>query len=127
MAQITVVEVVTDPDFLDPMTVVRRAGSVGEDGELTLETTQIPILASIQSASSDGLVLLTDLQRAEGSIEVVTVFPLRGQGSQGPPDLILWRGRVWECKVIDNYRNFANGQGHVEAIATLTDLQAGSP
>ena len=127
MAQITVNEVVTDSDFQDQVVVIRRKGSVSDEGELTTETQRIPISAVIQSASSDQMVLLTDLQRASGVIEVITTFPLRGQSNRGPPDMVIWRNRAWECATIDNFLNYASGAGHIEAMATLTDLEVGPP
>ena len=114
MARISVTEVVNDPDFTDPVTVVRQQTTVGNDGLLVITEQQIQIYASIQSASGDDLLMTPDLARTESTYEIITTFPLLTATDSTAADEVIWSG--WRFTVINvgRFGNWAGGAGHYE-------------
>jgi hypothetical protein len=119
MANISVAELLFDPDFVDPCTVVRQVEVVGEDGIVTYQTQQIPILASIQAASGDDLEMTQDYARTSGTYEVITTFPLATATDTTSADTVLWRGCEHIVISIGRFGNFAGNAGHYEGLMTI--------
>jgi len=119
MANITVAELLLDPDFVDPVTVIRKVETVGDDGRATHQTESISIMASIQALSGDDLAVLPDLSRTSGAFEVITTFPLATATDTTAADTVMWRGCEYVVTSIGRFGNFANGAGHYEGIMEL--------
>jgi hypothetical protein len=122
MANISVVELLSDPDFVDPVTVVRKIESVGNDGIAVYLTQTIPILASIQANSGDNLFTDPDRARAGGSYEVITSFPLAVATDTTSADTVLWRGSEFVVTSIARFGNFAGGAGHYEGTMEIKTI-----
>jgi hypothetical protein len=114
MARISVVENLYDPDFIDPVTVMRRVQTVDADGLAVVTEQRIDIVASIQSASGDDLVMTADLARTESTYEIITTFPLLTATDTTGADEVIWNG--WRFVVINvgRFGNWAGGAGHYE-------------
>lgn len=122
MANITVAELLLDPDFVDPVTVLRQIETIGDDGIAVYRQASIPIVASIQSQSGDTLAMLPDLARTEGSYEIITTFPLLAATDATGPDIVVWNGRHHRVTSIGRFGNFTNGFGHFEGTMEIMSL-----
>jgi hypothetical protein len=122
MANISAAELLVDPDFVDPCTVLRNALTVGENGMGVVTLTCIPILASIQAQSGDDLFTNEDLARTQGSYEVITTFPLVTATDTTEADIVVWGGRQFRVVSIGRFGNFANGRGHYEGIMEIMSV-----
>lgn len=114
MALISVAELLSDPDFVDQVTVVRQVQAVGKDGIARMSEIRTTILASIQSASGDDLTMLPDLARTESTFEVITTFPLLTATDATAADEVIWRGQRFTVINIGRFGNWAGNAGHYE-------------
>jgi len=118
MAELSVTEVLLDPLFMDAVTVIRRAETVGDDGLSVITEQRIPIMASIQS-NSENMDFQPDMSRVHGTWEVITTFPLCVETPTNAPDIVLWRGMEHIVTSIGRFGNFANGAGHYEGVMEI--------
>ena len=118
MALLSVAEVLSDPLFVDEVTVIRRTETVGADGKSYIDEVQIPIIASIQS-NSENMSFQPDMSRASGTWEIITTFPLCIETPNNAPDIVLWRGMEHIVTSIGRFGNFANNAGHYEGIMEI--------
>lgn len=119
MANITVAELLLDPDFIDPCTVVRQVQVVDDDGIAVMTEHRIQIYASIQAASGDDLMMTPDLARTESTYEIITIFPLLTATDSTAADEVQWNG--WRFTVINvgRFGNWAGNSGHYEGTMRL--------
>ena len=122
MANISVVELTYDPDFVDPCTVLRLVETVGQDGIAQRVVVPIQIIASIQS-NSDDLILTPDAARTEATWECITAFPLNEATETTTADVVVWQGMQFTVMTVARFGNFANGQGHYEAVMHLKPVR----
>ena len=129
MANITVAELLLDPDFVDPCQVLRNVEVIGDDGVAIYQTTTIDILASIQAASGDELAMTDASSHTSGTYEVITTFPLATATDANKADTVLWRGSEFVVISIGRFGNFAGNAGHYEGVMSIKTIspQAGPP
>lgn len=119
MANIDVSELLLDPDFVSPVTLIRRSANVNGHGENELTETVIPnVLMSVQGAKEESLARMPEGARLT---DIITVF-YRGQltteAENGYGDVIVWGGKRYQVKVVpQNFMNF--GHGHTVADCLL--------
>lgn len=123
MANITVAELLVDPDFVDPCTVLRLMERVGQDGIAQRVVVPIQIIASIQSATGDNLLLLPEAARTHGTYECITRFPLNEATDTTAADIVVWQSMQFTVISVGRFGNFANGAGHYEAIMELKPVR----
>jgi hypothetical protein len=121
MANITVVELLSDPDFVEPVVVVRNTETVGPDGMVSYTPQSFTILASIQS-NTDTLVMEPDFARTSGSYEIITTFPLATASNLDKADTVLWRGCEYVVTAVGRFGNWAALAGHYEGVMTLKTI-----
>lgn len=124
MANIDVSELMADPDFVDPVEVIRNGVSVSLDG-LTEATAQDmgTILASMQPASHKELMLLPEGQRVSGMLSCWTNFPLQEAREASEADIIVWKKQRYRVVKLSDWQHFGNGYTHglVEQIGVLEE------
>jgi galactose-6-phosphate isomerase len=115
-------DVLTDPNFVDSIIVLRRKEVVNQYGESTLITTRNPgVNAVVCMASPNDLIRLDDQQRMGRVISIVTQFRLQGPSTGFQPDVVIWNGDNFVVATVDPYTNYGNGQ--IEALAISMDTQ----
>ena len=119
MANISVRELLFDPDFVDPCVVLRQTETVSEEGYVTYAVERINILASIQSASGDELLVTPDLARTGGTYEIITAFPLVTATDLHKADTVLWHDVEF---VVISVGRFGNFGGQWEGVMTIKDI-----
>lgn len=109
MAQIDVTDVLSDPDFVDPMTIINRKPTVNEFGENTLAESGSPTVGSIQAASGK------TLQRLPEALRVINVqsFWVKGKivsdGSCQYPDILSFKGQRFAVQAVFDWTNWGAG------------------
>jgi hypothetical protein len=114
MANLGVSELMTDPDFVDTMTLITARSLVSSRGENMVEEQSIISCGSVQPASGRTIDRLPQALRVanvssfwfKGVIEV-------GQGGKTRyPSLFLFRGQRYRVQVVFDWSNW--GEGYCE-------------
>lgn len=117
-------EVLTSPEFMDTVDVIRRSQVTNQFGEPVITSTKITISAVVTNAGPNDLKRLPEAQLFDSVISVITQFRLRGvskdkTGASFQPDLVVWDGATYIVSTLDNYSRF--GAGFMESLCTETD------
>lgn len=115
MALIDVSDLLLDPDFVDPVMVIRRTVTISAYGENTIvESSTINTYASVQPAD------FKQIQRLPQSLQLADVrsFFIKlevVQDSSGDyPDIFVWLGQRYQVQTSAPWLNF--GAGWNEAV-----------
>src|SRR4051794_6728959 len=120
MANISVSELLFDPDFVDQCIVIRNEEIVGDDGVATYTEHRIPIVASIQPSSGDVLDINPDLIRTGGTYEIITTFPLVTATDVTKSDSVIWRETEFTVISVARFGNFGGQYEGVMRIKTIS-------
>lgn len=121
MALLDVSEILTDPDFVDTFTVVRRTEGVSEKGRAILTLEGFAASGVVTAAGPNDLRRLPDAQLQDRTLSIVSRFQFFGASVGYQPDLIQWRNDLYIVSVLDLYPQF--GRGFTQVIAPSIDLQ----
>lgn len=127
MAQIDVSEVVTDPDFLDAVSLVRRTSVVNSSGRNVLAESSSSVYMVVQPASPDDLQRLPDSVRRRDAITVWYVGELSADADGQYPDIVVWNSKRYQVQTADPFGNWATGSGYTEAVCTLIEAGYNAP
>lgn len=119
MANISVSELLLDPDFCDAVTVIRSEEVVSEEGYVSYATRRINVIASVQSAGGDELTMTPDLARTGGTYEINTTFPLVTATDLNKADTVIWRDVEFVVIAVARFGNFGS---HYEGIMTIKSI-----
>lgn len=119
MANISVRELLFDPDFVDPCVVVRSVEVVGEDGIANYVDTRFDILASIQ-CNGESLEHTPDMARTTGNYEIITSFPLVTATDTTRADTVLWNEIEFVLISVNRFGNFGGQYEGVMGIKTIS-------
>lgn len=109
MAQLDVSEVLTDPMFLDPFTIIRRASTVNDLGRNVIVETTISAIGSVQAADGDTLAMLPEAARLSDVRNIFTRTVLIADVVSGYSDLILWKGNRYQTLKVTPWGNYGSG------------------
>jgi hypothetical protein len=116
MANIDVTELFTDPDFVDPITIIRRAATVNDYGENVITESSISAVASVQSGDNDVINRLPDGIRVQDTITIYTNKELLTSQSGKYPDVILWDGVRHQVIGVTPWGNWGTGWYRADCI-----------
>lgn len=117
MALIDVTANLHDFDFIDPISLITRVPTVNSFGENVIVETTTPTFGSVQAASGK------EIQRLPEALQLADVssFWIQGviQGSSTGiyPSILVFRGKRYQVKHIDDWSNF--GLGYTKGIAVI--------
>jgi hypothetical protein len=120
MATIDLTDIITDPDFLDAITLIRTFVTVDDHGRAIPTESQRTILASVQPASAAALLLLPEASRLGSSLQIYTVEPLVSLQQSVYADRIVFQGSAYYIHTLNDYSNW--GAGWVSAVCTMVPL-----
>lgn len=124
MAALDVIDVLTDPDFMDSTLICERTiQTVGNDGMAVNTPTLLPFSGVITTDTGNILDRLAEGERIRGQIVIHTTFPLIDGLSGYTADVVDWHGRRYTVTEVQDYTHF--GRGFVSASCELIPL-AGS-
>lgn len=117
---ISVVELMTDPDFFEPVVVIRRARAMSA-GVGTYDETPDTIVGSVQPATGEALDTLPEGVKLADVLYCYTAADLRSIRADGYGDLIVDGGRRYQVNAIDQaFRRF----GYNRAVCVAEALSA---
>ena len=127
MPDTDVTELLSDPDFVEPLNVSQAAETVGTNGRVTITLTPVsPVpYAVIQPEKGQHFVRTPDMQYLPRSIKIWTTYPLTGPAPGRQPDRIVWAGDTFVPTMVRNWMHF--GQGYVYAEADSIDATDQTP
>lgn len=114
MAQIDITELLTDPDFVDAMTVITRYPQVSSLGENFIKESEVDSFGSVQPADYKTVQKLPEAMRTE---ELYS-FWFKGQIVTSDqckyPSIIVFKNLRYQVRQVADWSNW--GQGWVEGI-----------
>lgn len=121
---INVEEIVNDPDFAQPFTILRSTGSFQRGGWVDTKA-QVPMYGSIQVAKEKELHTLPEGDRVSGAMSFHSQQPIYETQANVPEpsqtisrisDLITWRGQPFRIVKVFPWEDF----GFYKAIGVRT-------
>jgi hypothetical protein len=123
MALIDVSELLTDPDFTNTVTLIRRASTVNTYGENVMTETQSTITAVVQGFNAESLERVPEGARLSDLIDVYYKGALHAESPGGYADVIVWGGKRYQVfEVVEDFMNF--GAGFTKAVCKLEAVNA---
>lgn len=123
MALIDVSELLTDPDFTNTVTLIRRASSINAYGENTMTETSSSITAIVQGANTETLERVPEGARLSDLIDVYYKGQLHAESPSGYADVVVWGGKRYQVfQVVEDFMNF--GAGFTKAVCKLEPVNA---
>jgi hypothetical protein len=123
MALIDVSELLTDPDFTNTVTLIRRASTVNTYGENVMTETQSTITAVVQGANTESLERVPEGARLSDLIDVYYKGQLTAESPSGYADVIVWGDKRYQVfEVVEDFMNF--GAGFTKAVCKLEAVNA---
>jgi galactose-6-phosphate isomerase len=109
MPALDVSEILTDPDFAESLTVIRRDQAVNSHGRAVSLPEEIPITGVVTGGSSAGLRRAAEYGVNTRAIMVHTQFELRDTHRGELPDLIIWKGTRYIVDRVADYSQYGAG------------------
>jgi hypothetical protein len=123
MALIDVSELLTDPDFTNTVTLIRRSSTVDTYGENTMVETSSSITAVVQGANTESLERVPEGARLSDLIDVYYKGQLTAESPGGYADIIVWQGKRYQVfEVVEDFMNY--GAGFTKAVCKLEAVNA---
>jgi hypothetical protein len=116
---INVADIVSDPDFTQPVTRIVRIESINQYGESVIESRPTAIQAIVTSPNSQELLMFPDATAYRDIIRVTTASRLNADSVGLQPDLIVYHGENYKVTVTNDYSDY----GYTRALCGLIDLQ----
>lgn len=109
MAQVNVTDVLSDPDFTDPIQLVDRKPSINFLGENILKECSIDSVGSVQPASGRVIARLPEALRVAN----VSSFWFKGLIVASSPgqysSILVFRGERYQVQTVQDWSNWGEG------------------
>ena len=119
MAKINVTELMTDPDFVDVMSVVTRVPSINSYGENILQESTLETVGSVQPASGKVLQRLPEAMRLAN----VSSFWFKGQIIATAPgkysSVLVFKNQRYQVQSVSDWSNWGEGYTEGTCIAEV--------
>lgn len=124
MANIDVSFLLSDPDFTDQITLIHRAATINDFGEMELTETPETITAVVQGPNTEDLVQNPTAAWLTDAISIWWRGTFTVEAPGGYSDVIVWRGRRFIVEMVDE--DFVNwGTGWTRALCRLEAVNNG--
>jgi hypothetical protein len=123
MARIDVAFLLTDPDFINTVLLIRRSSAINTYGENVLTETNTSIVAVVQGANTETLSRIPDGVVLGDLITVYYKGSLTAESAGGYADIIVYAGKRYQVfEVPEDYMN--HGVGWTMANCKLEAVNA---
>ena len=110
MALLDVVDVLTDPDFVNTgIKKIVRVQTVGNDGVATYSETTTTFTGVVTNDTGDVLMRLPGASYVKGTITIHTREPLNVATSSTDADRVEWMGKQYTVTDVQDYAHFGRG------------------
>lgn len=123
MPTIDVTELFEDPDLASPIMITEYSQYVDSHGRARNTPKTTKIVGVIQPASNRTLMLLPDLTRTSGAVEVWCRFDLKEGTQDTAPDEVTWCGQTYIVANVQRWANEAGGSW-THAVCQMKNLVA---
>ncbi len=117
MAQIDVSDLLLDPDFVNPLTLIHRAPVVNGFGENKLVETCEETVGSVQPASGKTIQRLPDALRVANVSSFWIKAGIVADSTCAYPDVISFNGKRYAVQTVNDWSNW--GAGWVEGTCVV--------
>lgn len=114
MALVDVTELLSDPDFIDPMQVITRVPSIDSLGQQSLAETVLSTVGSIQPASGNELSRIPEALRVANMSSFWFKGEIIATAPGKYPSILVFKGMRFEVKNVFDWTNW--GQGWTEGL-----------
>lgn len=110
MALVEVSDIIVDPDFSDGFTLINRASSINQYGEMELTETSQSVTGVIQNINNEMLKRFPQAAEFSDGISVWYRGVLQAQAPGGYCDVVVWNGYRYLVKIVtEQFMNFGSG------------------
>ena len=109
MALLDVSEVIEDPLFTSPCTLIKTTESTDENGEAVWADGETAEIAAVVTSDQKTIDRLPDALQRTGTIIVRFMADKAPEGFGAANDAVLWRGKRFVVKDIADYSQFGRG------------------
>lgn len=109
MAQIGVSELLLDPDFIDPVSLVHRTQTVNSFGKTVLTETTINTIGSVQPANGKQIERLPEALRVGDVRSFFIKAEIVVDSSTAYPDIIVFNGQRFQVQLTKPWLNWGEG------------------
>jgi hypothetical protein len=110
MALVDVSDFIVDPDFVDSFTLINRASSINQYGEMQLTETSHNVSGVIQNINNEMLNRFPDAAEFTDGISVWYRGVLQAQAQNGYCDVVVWNDYRYLVKIVtEQFMNFGSG------------------
>lgn len=117
MALVDVTELLSDPDFVDPVTQIKRVSQANSFGENVITSVPFETIGSVQPASGKVINRLPEALR----VADVKSFWIKGEITATEPgkytDIIVCKGKRYQVQSVQDWSNF--GEGYCEGTCVM--------
>lgn len=119
MANLDVTELLSDPDFVDPVVLVNRVPFVNSLGENSLQESSLNTVGSVQPASGRTLQRLPEALRVAN----VSSFWLKATIIAAEPgkysSILVFKGKRYQVQTVFDWSNYGEGYTEGTCVAEL--------
>lgn len=119
MAQIDVSELLSDPDFIDVISLISRKPSINYLGENTLAETKIDSVGSVQPASGKTLQRLPDALRVANVMSFWFKGPIVASEPGRYTDILVFKGSRFQVQTVMDWTNWGAGWSEGTCVAEV--------
>lgn len=109
MAQVDVTDILADPDFVDPIVIVRRTPTIDQYGENVLTEQSFQTFGSVQPIDGKTLQRLPDALRVANQKHFFVKGTIVSDGTSRYPDVLVMNGIRYAVQAIFDWSNFGAG------------------
>lgn len=109
MGQINVAELLDDPDFVDPIVIIRRTPSVDDLGQNRLREQGFSTWGSVQPVSGKTLQRLPEAFRVASVMSFWVKGKIYADGTNRYPDILSFKGERYAVQVIFDWTAWGEG------------------
>lgn len=109
MGSVDVSDLLSDPDFVDPMTLIHRVSDVNCLGENKLKECGVGTFGSIQPASGKTLQRLPEAFRVANVMSFWVKGKIISDGSHQYPDILVFKGSRFAVQTTFDWTNWGEG------------------
>jgi len=112
MSQISVTELLEDPDFVDEVCLIQRKPFVDSRGQNTLQEEKINTFGCVQPASGKVLQRLPEALRVAGISSFWLKYHIQASNEGKYSSILIFKGQRYQVQTVFDWSNW--GEGYTE-------------
>lgn len=122
MPFLDVSELLTDPDFCEKISVLRRTQTIGNDGNAVESENNLYLIGVVTAGAMTNYDIDPNSERARNFITVHMKHHLFGPSNGQAADIIEWAGNQYVVRKFNNWSKY--GRGFFAAECEMIDLES---